>query len=136
MEATSTEVPKEARETMLLPSNLTPALPTLFLPFPFPYPQFWPHSGIQAQEHTNGDPPHHKILKPTPVLRKEPVNVNELVGMSWLNLSDRENGHAVPPQLSLGPLGTPSRQSAFHVSAPAARSTELNEGKNSVIQAV
>lgn len=134
MEATSTEEPKETGETMVLPSNLTRALPTFFLPFP--YPQFWPRSAIQSEMHIKRDPPHHEILKPTPVLRKEPVNVNELVGMSRLNLSDSGNGHMFPPQLSLGLLGTPSRQSAFHVSAPAASSADLNEGKNNAIRAV
>lgn len=134
MEATSTEEPKETGETMVLPSNLTRALPTFFLPFP--YPQFWPRSAIQSEMHIKRDPPHHEILKPTPVLRKEPVNVNELVGMSRLNLSDSGNGHMFPPQLSLGLLGTPSRQSAFHVSAPAANSADLNEGKNNAIRAV
>lgn len=142
MEATSIEDPKEIGESMVMgmSDNLGPALPAFLLPFP--YPQFWAHSAfIQREEDRKGELPHnhyhHQVLRPTPVVRKEPVNVDELVGMSRLILRETENGHIIPPKLSLGLLGTPSRQSAFHVSAPAvSNGAKLNEGKNSAIQAI
>lgn len=134
MEATSTEEAKETEEAPILPSNLAPTVPAFFLPLP--YPPLWAQSAFHPEEdHSKGESSHHQVLKPTPILRKEPVNVNELVGMSRLNISETENGHVVPPQLSLNLLGASSRQSAFHASAPASN-PELNEGTNSAIQAV
>lgn len=136
MEATSTNETKETVEESrpLLPGNLGPTtVPAFFLPIP-PYPPFWAQSAFHPEEDHlgKGESSHHQVLKPTPILRKEPVNVDELVGMSRLNLSsETENG----PQLSLNLIGTPSRQSAFHASGPSSN-PELNEGKNSVIQAV
>lgn len=134
MEATSTEEVKENDEPQAIPSNLTPAIPGFFLSIP--YPSFWPQPTNNPEEDHKGESSQqHRVLKPTPVLRKEPVNVDELVGMSQLNLSETEKTHVFPPQLSLNLLGAPSRQSAFHASAPVS-SSDLNEGKNSAIQAV
>uniref|UniRef100_A0A803MLU9 Uncharacterized protein n=1 Tax=Chenopodium quinoa TaxID=63459 RepID=A0A803MLU9_CHEQI len=134
MEATSTEEVKANNETQSLPNNLTPSVPAFYVPIP--YPPFWTQPTIHPEEDKNGEnSQQHQVLKPTPVLRKEPVNVDELVGLSQLNLSETEKSHVVPPQLSLNLLSAPSRQSAFHASVPVS-SLDLTEGKNSVIQAV
>lgn len=136
MEATSTEEVKESNEPQALPNNnFTPAIPAFFVPIPYPH-SFWPQPTTHPEEDNKGEnSQHHQVLKPTPVLLKEPVNVDELVGLSQLNLSETENTSTVSPQLSLNLLGAPSRQSAFHASAPVS-SSELNEGSNSAIQAV
>ncbi|CAO2815478.1 unnamed protein product [Amaranthus hypochondriacus] len=133
MEATSTEEVKENDEPLALPTNLTPTIPTFFVPVH--YHSFWPQA-IHPEEDNKGETAQHQVLKPTPVLRKDPVNADEL-GISKLNLSETENNsHIVPPQLSLNLLGSPSRQSAFHVSVPVSVSkSEVNEGKNSPVQA-
>lgn len=81
---------------------------------------------------------HHQVLKPIPLLPREPVNVDELVGMSQLSLIEKK-GSSDPkeiPHLSLKLLGEPSRQSAFHVNSGAEGGSDLNTGKNSPIQAV
>ncbi|XP_074285618.1 transcription factor MYBS3-like [Silene latifolia] len=131
METTPTE---EVQETQEIPA-LPPPIPTFFIPIPYP-PSSWKQNSIQPEIEIL----HHQVLKPTPVHRTDPANVDHLVGMSQLNLSETENGLAAgQPQLSLSLLGPSSRQSAFHASAPAGTSSELQEGKNSsssVIQAV
>lgn len=123
MEEEEEEV-KEVKEEEDPQNKLTPSVPGFFVPIP--YPHLWP-------ENNNNIKQQHQVLKPTPVLRKEAVNVDQLVGMSQLNLSETEkNTH---PQLSLNLLGAPSRQSAFHVNVPVT-SSDLNQGKNSAIQAI
>ncbi|KAL2939412.1 Transcription factor MYBS3 [Bienertia sinuspersici] len=135
METTSTEEAKQNEShPQVPPSNMTPAFPAFYLPLP--YPHFWSQSSVHSKEDNKGETSQqHRVLKPTPVLRKEPVNVNELVGMSQLNLGETETSHVVQPQVSLNLLGSPSRQSAFHASAPVS-SSDLSEGQNSAIQAV
>ncbi|KAK9666041.1 hypothetical protein RND81_14G155500 [Saponaria officinalis] len=127
MEATSTEEVKETRETQPLPSNVPLPMPAFFIPIP--YPPIWPQSSVHPDDNTS-----HQVLKPTPVHLKEPLNVDHLMGMSQLNLNETENGLPVRPQLSLNIHGPPSRQSVFHASTPA-NSSELKEGKSSVIPA-
>ncbi|KAH9623414.1 hypothetical protein KSS87_002760 [Heliosperma pusillum] len=126
METTPTEEIKETQEIPALP----PPIPTFFIPIP--YPPSWKQSSIQSETEIL----HHQVLKPTPIHRTEPVNVDHLVGMSQLNLSETENGLAGQPQLSLSLLGPSSRQSAFHASAPAGTSSEIPEGKSSSSSAI
>ncbi|KAI3727284.1 hypothetical protein L1987_67097 [Smallanthus sonchifolius] len=66
-------------------------------------------------------PEDHFMLPPAAVLSKEPMNLDELVGMSkQLSLKDPEHVHNIKPSpLSLKLLAEPSRQSAFHASTPA-----------------
>ncbi|XP_062008485.1 transcription factor MYBS3 [Rosa rugosa] len=103
-----------------------------YLPYPYPV---WPSAGPLIIE--NGGEASHfpQVLKPVPMLPKEPVNVDALVGMSQLSLVEAESLQSNPSPLSLTSLGEPSRQSAFHPNAPASE-PDLSKGKTSAIQAV
>lgn len=130
MEATTSHEKVEAKPSSNFASTF---YPTSYLSVPC---LFWP---------TNENPPeeekptpvlcHHQVLKPIPILPKEPVNVDELVGMSQLSLGEIENGHRPPSPLSLKLTGGPARQSAFHANT-AVSASNLNDGKSSAIQAV
>lgn len=104
------------------PQSFLPVMyPTYFSPFfPFPVP-IWP--GYRA-EPTKTDS--HEILKPTAVHSKNPINVDELVGMSKLSLGE-SIADAAPSSLSLKLLdGSSSRQSAFHAKpAPSSSSSSV-----------
>ncbi|PSS07398.1 Transcription factor MYB1R1 like [Actinidia chinensis var. chinensis] len=135
MEAPSDEKVEEPKETVTprgeIPT-LVPAFFSAFLPVPF---AMWPsNTAPPPEEEKVAETFHHQVLRPTPVIPKEPVNVDQLVGMSQLNLGEAETGH-VEPSLSLNLLGAPSRPSAFHASTPANKS-DLSEGESNVIQAV
>ncbi|KAJ0007332.1 hypothetical protein Pint_29618 [Pistacia integerrima] len=83
-----------------------------------PYP-FWLPNTACLEEDKEAEASHpHQILKPIPMLPKEPVNVDEIVGMSQLCLGETGRGLREPSPLSLKLLGEPSRQSAFHTNAP------------------
>ncbi|XP_061337011.1 transcription factor KUA1-like isoform X1 [Gastrolobium bilobum] len=96
---------------------LYPAYYSPFFPFPLPY---W--SGY-SPEPTKKET--HVVLKPTAVHSKNPINVDELVGMSKLSLGETI-GDSGPSSLSLKLLEEgPSRQSAFHAT-PACGSSDMN----------
>lgn len=118
------------------PNGFPPIIPGFipaYLPFPFPV---WPPSAGPSIIENGGEGSHHQqVLKPVPILPKEPVNVDALVGMSQLSLGETERVQSNPSHLSLTLLGEPSRQSAFHPNAPASE-PDLSKGKTSVIQAV
>ncbi|CAH9066474.1 unnamed protein product [Cuscuta epithymum] len=96
--------------------NITPSTaeaPTLFptfiptfIPIPFP---IWPSSAVPRDEDPRVETPHHQILKPIPLVPKEPVNVDELVGLSRLSLGGDQTGSCQ--------IGEASRPSAFHASS-------------------
>ncbi|KDP40862.1 hypothetical protein JCGZ_24861 [Jatropha curcas] len=155
METTSEEPAKESdetatgssefRQTVSSSSEFTPIVPQLnefpqFVPgfypayMPIPYP-CWPPNTATLEEVKSVETSGHKVLKPVPIFAKEPVNVDELVGMSHLSIGETERGHREPSPLSLKLIGEPSRQSAFHANAPVSGS-ELSQGKASPIQAV
>lgn len=127
------------------PSEFIPVIPgitegSLYVPgffpafVPIPYP-FWPPNAADlVEEEKSVEPSHHQVLRPVPILPKEPVNVDELVGMSHLNLGENGTRHQEPSPLSLK-LVDESRQSAFHANAPP-RGSNLGEGKGNPIQAV
>jgi len=136
MEATSKEKLKEPEESVTGSIGLAPILPGLipaYLPSPF---LFWPPNTFPMEEEKGAEPSHHQVLKPIPILPKEPVNVDELVGMSQLSLEEAERRHREPSPLSLKLIGEPSRQSAFHANAPVSGSDLNKQGESSVIQAV
>lgn len=135
MEAISQETVQEAEETVIPSTELPPVVPAFFpgyLSVQFP---FWAPNAAPAEDEKEPESTHHKVLKPIPILPKEPFNVDELVGMSQLSLGEIDNGHRGSPPISLKLLGAPSRQSAFHANTSVGRS-DLGKGKNSVIQAV
>ncbi|KAG5537777.1 hypothetical protein RHGRI_025029 [Rhododendron griersonianum] len=119
METTSEEkVEEEAKETATPSGEFPTAVPAFFpafLPIPFP---LWQSNAAPPEEEKGVETFHHQVLRPIPVIPKEPVNVDELVGMSQLSLGETESSHREPPSLSLSLLGTPSRPSAFHASTP------------------
>lgn len=142
METSPQEPPKENEEYLVPPAGFPVFIPAYFqapIPVPVPIPM-WPQ--IAAAQPLDDKCPettsHHQVLKPIPLLPKEPVNVDELVGMSQLSLIETEGGSNQKETLSLSQklLGEPSRQSAFHLSSGTASGSGISTGKNSPIQAV
>ncbi|MED6138520.1 hypothetical protein PIB30_074901 [Stylosanthes scabra] len=138
MEIASEEHVEQNNVTAMESTGLKPKAPEYFpnyVPVQF---SIWPSLAAPLQESNGVETSHHEVLKPIPVVPKNPVNVDALVGMSNLSIGntqkilDRE-----PSPLSLKLLGEPSRQSAFHAKAhaPVGRS-DLSSGKNTPIQAV
>ncbi|XP_010267150.1 PREDICTED: uncharacterized protein LOC104604492 isoform X1 [Nelumbo nucifera] len=107
---------------------------TTYLPIPFP---FWPSGLAPAGEEINvGETSHHhQVLKPTPILSKDPFNVDEVVGLSTLSLGEAAAGRIEPSPLTLKLRGAPSRQSAFHANPPVSGS-DLSKSNSSIIHAV
>lgn len=87
-------------------SSVFPTFIATYIPMPFP---IWPSNAVPLDEEDAGaETSHHQILKPIPVVPKEPLKLDELVGMSRrLSLGDNQTG-------SLKLAGEPSRPSAFH----------------------
>lgn len=113
------EIVEEPEETVIGSDGVGSTVPS-FLPAYIPAPYlFWPPNAAFLEEDKEADRMHpHEILKPIPMLPKEPVNVDELVGMCQLSIGETGRGLREPSPLSLKLLGEPSRQSAFHVNAP------------------
>uniref|UniRef100_A0A803NZ65 Uncharacterized protein n=1 Tax=Cannabis sativa TaxID=3483 RepID=A0A803NZ65_CANSA len=138
MEATDDTKVEEDNEPIVGSNGFPPMIPGLsgyfpaYMPVPF---SLWPPGAAPLEEESVAETTQHQVLKPIPIVAKEPVNVDELVGMSQLSLGEAERGHREPSPLSLKLLGEPSRQSAFHSNAPASGS-DLSEGKSTPIQAV
>ncbi|KAG8656426.1 hypothetical protein MANES_04G134000v8 [Manihot esculenta] len=115
----------ESKQTVPKLSAFNPTVPPLkdftqdvpgfysaYMPIPYP---FWPANAasleVKREETSN-----HEVLKPVPTFPKQPVNVNELVGLSHLSIAETERE---PSPLSLKLIGEPTRQSAFHANASA-----------------
>ncbi|CAL9148023.1 unnamed protein product [Musa hybrid cultivar] len=112
---------------------LLPTFYRTFIPVPGP---FWPSNQITtAKEEMMRET--HKIVMPTPVVPKEPVNADEVVSMSKLSIGEGLPHHMDPSALSLRPSGTSSssRQSAFHIDSSIAV-PDLNQTNSSPIHAV
>ncbi|KAK4790694.1 hypothetical protein SAY86_017998 [Trapa natans] len=131
MEISSENPPKEHEDNLTPTSGFHLFFPGFFhtpIPVPLPFP-ICPPSIAQLED---GKCPEatsfHQVLKPIPSLLKEPVNVNELVGMSQLSLVGKKSSSGMKEILSQSFrfLGKSSRQSAFH----------LNSGPKGPIQAV
>ncbi|KAL4281064.1 hypothetical protein GQ457_03G041420 [Hibiscus cannabinus] len=134
-ETAAQEPVKGSEETMMVSSGLAPMVHGFVSSYtPVPY-AFWPPNPAPPNEGKGIEASHHQVLKPIPLFPKEPVNVDELVGMSRLSIGETGNGHIEPSPLSLKLLGEPSRQSAFHANG-AVGATDLSKGKTGVIQAV
>lgn len=121
---------------------IIPAFYPAYIPIPFPV---WPSTMTPLDETTNNnnnctnlpDGPPHQVLKPTPILPKETMNLDELVGMSkQLSLKETEHHQMEPSPLSLKLLAKPSRQSAFHASTPVVGSSGINKGGGSSFPAI
>lgn len=97
--------------------------PTYVSPF-FPYPvPYWTSCDPEQPEPAKEM---HEVVKPTAVHSKNPINVDELVGMSKLSLGETI-GSGEPSSLSLKLLDGSDRQSAFHAN-PAPSSSDVNSG--------
>ncbi|GJV31247.1 transcription factor MYBS3 [Tanacetum coccineum] len=125
---------KEETSTTVKNDQLPPIMPAFYpayLPIPFPV---WPSTMTPLEEPTNNnnsgpDGSYHRVLKPIPVLSKEPMNLDELVGKSsQLSLKDADHHYIEPSSLSLKLMTEPLRQSAFHASTPAVGSSAKDKG--------
>lgn len=113
MESDTSAVAESSAASAAIPENLQPSYPVIvpacfapFLQFSVP---FWPNQkdGDDLRQET------HEIVKPVPVHSKNPINVDELVGMSKLSIGEPKQ-ETVSTSLSLNLLGGQNRQSAFH----------------------
>ncbi|XP_077236602.1 myb-like transcription factor family protein [Tasmannia lanceolata] len=99
--------------------------PTYFSPFfPYPFPS-WPGYTADTMEGER-----HEVLKPMAVHSKNPINVDELVGMSKLSLGESLS-HQAPSSLSLKLVEGSDRQSAFHAN-PATNSSTMNSSSDPI----
>ncbi|KAK4260356.1 hypothetical protein QN277_003483 [Acacia crassicarpa] len=119
MKTDSTQSQAQSSYPVVYPAYFSPVFP-----FPMPY---W--SGYMPEPSKKEET--HEVLKPTAVHSKNPINVDELVGMSKLSLGD-SIGDSGPSSLSLNLRKGPSRQSAFHAT-PACGNSDVN---GSVIHAL
>ncbi|OEL37684.1 hypothetical protein BAE44_0001296 [Dichanthelium oligosanthes] len=113
MESDTSAVAESSTASAFMPENLHPSYPVIlpayfspFLQFSLP---FWPNQkdGDDLPQET------HEIVKPVAVHSKNPINVDELVGMSKLSIGE-SGQETVSTSLSLSLLGGQNRQSAFH----------------------
>lgn len=111
-----TEIP-QCNYPVVFPGYFSP-----FFPFSFP---FWPGYSPEAVEKNT-----HEVFKPTAVHSKDPINVDELVGMSKLSLGERL-GHMAPSSLSLKLIEGSARQSAFHAN-PSTGGSSMNSGTSAI----
>lgn len=135
MEATPTEPVQDTQEHFTVTTEIPLVYPQFipaYIPIPFP---LWPPNAVALDEDRSAETSHHQILKPIPVVPKEPVNVDELVGMSQLSLGETGSGQKDPLPLSLKLTGESSRQSAFHGRTPD-NSSEMTKGETTPIQAL
>ncbi|KAL6501554.1 hypothetical protein OROGR_026687 [Orobanche gracilis] len=108
-------------------------------PYPLVYPayvapvfpmsvQFWP--GYNKTEPVKEET--HRVVKPTAVHSKSPINVDELVGMSKLSLGE-SLGDGGPSTLSLKLVeGSSTRPSAFHANDSASSTSGMNSSHNPI----
>ena len=95
---------------------------------------FWPPTPVLPSKDVMAEA--HEVLKPTPVLPKEPINVDEVVGMSKLSIGEGVTGRMEPSALSHKlQEASPSRQSAFHVNSTVT-GADLSPSNGSPIHAV
>ncbi|KAJ3681831.1 hypothetical protein LUZ60_014404 [Juncus effusus] len=103
--------PLQTPDSSSFPPVIVPTYFSPFLQFSLPLWQTGPEPAPVQQET-------HEIVKPVPVHSKNPINVDELVGMSrQLSIGGGER-EQVSTSLSLSLLGSSNRQSAFHANPP------------------
>ncbi|XP_008791498.1 transcription factor MYBS3-like [Phoenix dactylifera] len=131
---TKNNPPQELNETVPYGNNLMSVVPAFYLAsIPMPY-TFWPPDLNAPAKQETGEM--HEIVKPTPVVPKEAVNMDEVAGMSKLSIGEHAAGRMEPSALSLKLLGaSTSRQSAFHLN-PSISRPDLSQGSSNAIHAV
>lgn len=136
MESSSNEKAEETKEAATPSGEISTVIPAFlpaYLPVSF---SLWPPNAVALPEGGSAvEASHHQVLRPIPMLPKQPVNVDELVVMSQLSLGETETGNAEPSPLSLKLLGGASRPSAFHAST-SVNGSDVSKGKGNAIQAV
>lgn len=128
--------PQELNEGVPYINTPMPGVPAFYPAFiPVPY-AFWPQLNLAAPATEEEMGETHEIVKPMPVIPKEPVNMDEVTGMSKLSIGEHVAGRMEPSALSLKLLGaSTSRQSAFHLNLPSAQ-PDLSQGSSNAIHAV
>lgn len=124
MEASPPETSEACGDAAMESTGQIPLVPCYFpyyLSVPFP---MWPPNMAPPEDGRVAETSHHRVLKPTPVIPKEPINIDQIVGMSQLSLAENE-----PSPLSLKFLGETSRQSAF-IKAPSVSESGLGNCKD------
>ncbi|XP_076942626.1 transcription factor MYBS3-like [Bidens hawaiensis] len=97
-----------------------PAYVPSLIPVAIPY---WPGPGSGQDQGSSVQTESHEVLKPTAVHSKNPINVDDLVGMSKLTLGE-PIGEGAPSSLKV--VGGLSRQSAFHASNPGPGTSNMD----------
>jgi len=129
-EPSSNKPPLELKESIQY-SSIPLAFSPTFIPMLYP---FWPPTPVLPSKAVMAEA--HEVLKPTPVLPKEPINVDEVVGMSKLSIGEGMSGRMEPSALSHKLLeASTSRQSAFHVNSTVS-GADLSPSNGSPIHAV
>ncbi|XP_074562057.1 transcription factor MYBS3-like [Curcuma longa] len=135
LEASAINYAPELSESIRPDQNsitMIPAIYTAFVPMQL---SFWtPNLTALPKEEEMRDS--HEIVKPIPVVPKEALNVEEVVGMSKLSIDDGLVCLPDPSALSLKLVGSStSTQSAFHTKSSVAL-PDLNQSSGSPIHAV
>lgn len=129
METSHPEMFEGCSDAAMESTGQVPLVPCYFpyyLPVPFP---MWPPNVAPPEDGRVAETSHHRVLKPIPVIPKEPINIDQIGGMSQLSLAENE-----PSPLSLKFLGGTSRQSAFS-KAPSVNESDLDNCKDGATQA-
>ncbi|KAF8025636.1 hypothetical protein BT93_F2470 [Corymbia citriodora subsp. variegata] len=129
METSLPETSEGCGDAAMESTGQVPLVPCYFpyyLPLPFP---MWPPNMAPPEDGRVAETSHHRVLKPIPVIPKEPLNIDQIVGMSQLSIAENE-----PAPLSLKFLGETSRQSAF-MKAPSVNESDLDSCKDGATQA-
>ncbi|XP_072977695.1 transcription factor MYBS3-like [Typha angustifolia] len=122
-------IPYNNKPVQMVPAAFCPA----FVPVPL---HFWPPNLATPAKEKETEETNHEILKPIPVILKEPGDVDQVVGMSNLRIGECASSCMKPSALSLKLLGSAtSRQSAFHQNPSATRS-DLSKSNSNAIHAV
>lgn len=130
METSHPETSEGGGDVAMESSDQVPLVPCYFpyyLPLPFP---MWPPNMAPPEDGRVVETSHHRVLKPIPVIPKEPLNIDQIVGMSQLSLAENE-----PAPLSLKFLGETSRQSAFIKAPSSVNESDLDNCKDGATQA-
>ncbi|XP_030525336.2 transcription factor MYBS3-like [Rhodamnia argentea] len=129
METSHPEMFEGCSDAAMESTGQVPLVPCYFpYLFPVPFPM-WPPNVVPPEDGMVVETSHHRVLKPIPVIPKEPINIDQIVGMSQLSLAENE-----PSPLSLKFLGGTSRQSAFS-KAPSVNELDLDNCKDGGTQA-
>ncbi|RWV96346.1 hypothetical protein GW17_00040954 [Ensete ventricosum] len=125
---------KEPRASIPSINSIT-MVPTFYPAFiPVPIPIWPPNLGIMMKEEEMSGT--HEVLKPVPIVPKESLNVEEVVGMSKLSIGDGHDSCTDPSELSLKLVGSSmSSPSSFHVNSSVVL-PDLNQSNGSPIHAV